>query len=123
MDAWLERERVQYNNRKPANVEETVLTQVGRRLYHLIYKPLLMKQWNHFPTFLSSDFASQVSIRSDHKTGFYSDTYQALPSEGYATIFDNLLQHDKIHVSTSVRELLFCSQPLDLWQDVLYRPD
>jgi UDP-galactopyranose mutase len=102
MDAWLERERVQYNNRKPANVEETVLTQVGRRLYHLIYKPLLMKQWNHFPTFLSSDFASQVSIRSDHKTGFYSDTYQALPSEGYATMFDNLLQHDKIHVSTSV---------------------
>jgi UDP-galactopyranose mutase len=83
-------------------VEETVLSLVCRRLYHLIYKPLLMKQWNQFPTFLSSDFASQVSIRSDHKTGFYSNTYQALPSAGYATMFDNLLQHHKIDVSTSV---------------------
>ena len=54
MDAWLEQERVQYNNRSPANAEEVALSRVGRRLYHLIYKPLLIKQWNQFPTFLSS---------------------------------------------------------------------
>jgi UDP-galactopyranose mutase len=101
MDARLEQERVEYN-RSPANAEEVALSRVGRRLYHLIYKPLLIKQWNQFPSFLSPDFTSHVSVRSNHETAYYNDTFQALPTGGYTTMFENLLQHDKIDVSISV---------------------
>ena len=114
MNAWLEQERIQYN-RSPANAEEMALSRVGRRLYHLIYKPLLVKQWNQFPAFLTPDFASHVSVRSNHETGYYSDPYQALPSGGYTAMFENLLKHDKIDVSTgvnyfSVRNHLTCGK-------------
>ena len=80
MDAWLEQERVPYS-RSPANAEEVALSRVGRRLYNLIYKPLLIKQWNQFPAFLSPDFVSHVSVRSNHETANYNDTFQALRRE------------------------------------------
>jgi UDP-galactopyranose mutase len=102
MNDWLEQERVHYV-RNPANAEEMALSHVGRRLYYFVYKPLMIEQWNQFPTFLGPKFASDIPpVVNSLDSRYYSDSYQAVPAAGYEAMFDNLLQHDNIDVATNV---------------------
>ena len=106
MDEWLKKEQVKLldedgNERDPLNSEEVALTRVGRRLYEWIFKPYTYKQWNKYPAELGPEVLSRIPVRNNHDGRYFSDPYQALPQDGYTSIFERMLDNDKITVVTN----------------------
>ena len=88
MDEWLKNEQVQFkdengNIREPVNSEEVALTQVGQRLYDLIFKPYTYKQWAKYPSELGPEVLSRIPVRNNHDGRYFSDPHQALPKDGF----------------------------------------
>ena len=97
MDEWLANEQVKYDH-EPRNSEEMALSRVGKRLYELIFHPYTIKQWNKEPKELGPEVTARIPVRNNHDNRYFGDPYQALPSDGYTRIFENLLCHPKIEV-------------------------
>lgn len=106
MDEWLRNEQVKLldehgNERPPLNSEEVALTRVGRRLYEYIFKPYTYKQWAKYPHELGPEVLSRIPVRNNHDDRYFNDPYQALPKDGYTSIFERMLDNDKITVVTN----------------------
>jgi len=120
MDEWLTKEQVHLkdddgNPREAVNSEEVALTRVGQRLYDLIFKPYTFKQWAKYPAELGPEVLSRIPVRNDHDGRYFSDPHQALPKEGYTSIFKNMLSSPKITVLTDtdyfeVKDKLKCKR-------------
>ena len=120
MDEWLKNEQIQFkdkdgNIREPVNSEEVALTRVGQRLYDLIFKPYTYKQWAKYPVELGPEVLSRIPVRNNHDGRYFSDPHQALPKDGYTSIFEKMLNSPKITVLTNtdffaVRDRLKCKR-------------
>ena len=84
------------NIREPVNSEEVALTRVGQRLYDLIFKPYTYKQWAKYPAELGPEVLSRIPVRNNHDGRYFSDPHQALPKDGYTSIFEKMLNSPKI---------------------------
>lgn len=116
MDAWLEKEQVKYNH-DPVNSEEMSLSRVGKRLYELIFKGYTYKQWARYPSELGPEVTARIPVRNDWDDRYFpKDKYQALPSDGYTRLFENMiLNNENIDVFTGVdyfqvRDRIKCGQ-------------
>jgi len=74
------------------------LARVGQRLYDLIFKPYTFKQWAKYPAELGPEVLSRIPVRNDHDGRYFSDPHQALPTNGYTSIFEKMLASPKITV-------------------------
>lgn len=97
MDKWLSQEQVKYDH-APKNSEEMALSRVGKRLYELIFHPYTIKQWNKEPRDLGPEVTARIPVRNNYDNRYFGDPYQALPTNGYTKIFENLLCHPNIDV-------------------------
>lgn len=112
MDDWLSKEQVKYKH-LPRNSEEMALSRVGERLYELIFHPYTIKQWNKEPKDLGPEVTARIPVRNNHDNRYFGDPFQALPSNGYTGMFENLLCHPKIDVRLNtdyfqIRDSLRC---------------
>ena len=103
MDEWLKDEQVKLTDtqgkpREALNSEEVALTRLGPRLYNLIFKPYTYKQWAKFPAELGPEVLSRIPFRNDFDGRYFSDKYQALPKDGYTSLFENMLDSPLITV-------------------------
>jgi len=96
MDEWLD--SVQYKYADPKNSEEMALSRVGKVLYEKMFKPYTVKQWNKDPSELAPSVMARIPVRNNFDERYFSDKYQALPSQGYTKWFENILDHHNIHV-------------------------
>mgnify|MGYP001954501058 FL=1 len=95
---WLENERIPFD--EPANSEEAVLSQVGRRLYEQFYKGYTLKQWQKDPSELDASLCSRVPIRTNRDNNYLRESFQAMPDQGYTAMFEKLLaacDHTELH--------------------------
>jgi UDP-galactopyranose mutase len=81
--------------------EDLVLDAVGRRLYELFYHGYTLKQWGVPPDRLAAGVAARIPVRTNDDDRYFSDTYQAMPSEGYTAMFERMLDRPGITVRTS----------------------
>jgi len=116
MDQWLEKEQVKYDH-EPVNSEEMSMSRVGKRLYELIFKGYTYKQWARYPSELGPEVTARIPVRNDWDDRYFpKDKYQALPSDGYTRMFENMiLNHSNIDVFTGidyfqVRDKIKCGQ-------------
>ncbi len=106
MDEWLKNEQVTFTDestgqkREAKNSEEVALMRVGPRLYDLIFKPYTFKQWAKYPAELGPEVLARIPVRNNHDGRYFSDPHQALPKEGYTSIFEKMLSSSKITVLT-----------------------
>ena len=104
MQEWLKKEQIVFTEngkeREPQNSEEVALTRVGKKLYELIFKPYTWKQWAKYPKELGPEVLSRIPVRSNHDGRYFSDTYQALPKNGYTSLFEQMLDSPLITVVT-----------------------
>ena len=104
MKEWLIQEQVLFLEkdgttiREPKDSEEVALTRVGERLYELIFKPYTWKQWAKYPKELGPEVLSRIPVRSNHDGRYFSDRYQALPQNGYTSLFENMLDWGGVYV-------------------------
>ncbi len=96
MKAWLDNNRVVYEPAK--NGEEAVLNRVGEVLYDKMFKHYTKKQWDKYPEELHASVLERIPVRHNYDDRYFSDEFQALPSEGYTKVFERMLDHPNIEV-------------------------
>jgi UDP-galactopyranose mutase len=110
-----------------ANLEEWILSQVGREIYEIFIKGYTQKQWGKPPAELPSFIIRRLPIRLNFDDNYYTDKYQGIPIGGYTQIFEKLLDGIEVRLNTDffkdrdyfksiAKKIVFTGQP-DLWFD------
>ena len=104
MEAQLAKWRVQIDN--PKNSEEVIVSQVGWKLYEMFFKNYTRKQWQRDAKDLDPSVCGRIPIRTNRDDRYLSEKFQALPKNGYASMFQKMLSDPKIEVrlNTDYRE-------------------
>jgi UDP-galactopyranose mutase len=82
----------------PRNLEEWILSQVGREIYEKFIYGYTKKQWMKDPKDLPSFIIKRLPIRLTYDDNYYNDTYQGIPVEGYTRAFTNMLEGCEVEV-------------------------
>jgi UDP-galactopyranose mutase len=88
-------DKAEYTN-PPWNFRDTVVSQVGERLYNLFFANYTKKQWNRDPEELSPDLAKRIPVRTGRDDRYFSDQYQGIPARGYTEMIREILNHPNI---------------------------
>ena len=97
-EAKLEEVRIPCEN--PDNLEDWILSQVGREVYETFIKGYTMKQWQRDPRELPASIIKRLPIRMVFEENYFFDKYQGIPKEGYTQMVANMLEG--IEVRTGV---------------------
>jgi UDP-galactopyranose mutase len=82
--------------------EDVVVGKVGRELYELFFRGYTRKQWALDPSELDKSVTARVPTRTNRDDRYFTDTYQAMPLEGYTRMFERMLAHPDITVRLGV---------------------
>ncbi len=82
--------------------EDVVVASVGRDLYERFFRGYTRKQWGLDPSALDRSVAARVPARTDTDDRYFTDTFQAMPRDGYTAMFERMLDHPGITVETGV---------------------
>ncbi len=87
--------------------EDVVVSKVGRELYEKFFKFYTRKQWGMDPSELDKSVTSRVPTRTNRDDRYFTDTFQAMPLNGYTKMFENMLSHPNIKVmlNTDYKEI------------------
>lgn len=90
------------NRREPRDPirtsEDVVLNVVGRDMYEKFFLGYTRKQWGRDPAQLSASVTARIPVRTNDDDRYFTDTFQAMPAEGYTRMFERMLAHPKIRV-------------------------
>jgi UDP-galactopyranose mutase len=89
--------------------EDIVVSRVGRELYEKFFRNYTRKQWGLDPSELDASVAGRIPVRFDQDDRYFSDSFQAMPLDGYTRMFERMLDHPRITIRTGVE-----------YQDVLH---
>ena len=78
--------------------EDVVVSRVGRDLYEKMFRGYTRKQWNLDPSELDASVTARIPVRTNRDDRYFTDTYQAMPLNGYTRMFENMLDHPNIHI-------------------------
>jgi UDP-galactopyranose mutase len=110
--------------------EDVVVSKVGRELYEKFFRNYTRKQWDMDPSELDKSVTARVATRTNRDNRYFTDTYQAMPLQGFTRMFEKMLSHPNIKVmlNTDYREILdvipydkmIYTGPIDLFFDYRY---
>jgi UDP-galactopyranose mutase len=82
--------------------EDVVVSKVGRELYELFFRGYTRKQWALDPSELDRSVTARVPTRTNRDDRYFTDSFQAMPLQGYTRMFERMLAHPNITVQTGV---------------------
>jgi UDP-galactopyranose mutase len=87
--------------------EDVVINAVGEELYRMFFRGYTRKQWGLDPSELDKQVTSRIPTRTNTDDRYFSDTFQAMPRDGYTAMFERMLDHPLIERSlgTDFREI------------------
>ncbi len=110
--------------------EDVVVNAVGRELYEKFFKQYTLKQWALDPSELDASVTARVPTRTNKDDRYFTDTYQAMPLNGYTSMFHRLLDHANISImlNTDYKDVvgeikfktLIYSGPIDAYFDYCF---
>ncbi len=80
------------------NLEEKAISLIGRPLYEAFIKGYTAKQWQTDPTKLSADIITRLPVRYTFEDGWFNDTHEGLPTDGYTAWLERMAAHPLITV-------------------------
>src|SRR5215213_6207801 len=88
--------------------EDVVVKAVGRELYEKFFRNYTRKQWGLDPSELDASVTARVPTRTNRDDRYFTDTYQAMPLNGYTRMFERMLDHPniKIMLNTDYHEVV-----------------
>ena len=96
----LAKERAEYADITPTNLEEQALKSVGRDIYEKLIKGYTEKQWgrkcNELPPFI----IRRLPLRLIFDNNYFNDTFQGIPAEGYTVMINKLLEGIEVRLCT-----------------------
>jgi UDP-galactopyranose mutase len=110
--------------------EEAVVSRMGRDLYLKFFRNYTRKQWGCDPSELDASVTARIPVRFNRDDRYFTDTYQAMPRDGYTRMFERMLDHPNITVmlgcdyrdiidDISFREMIYTG-PIDAYFDCMY---
>ncbi|BBF70667.1 UDP-galactopyranose mutase [Sphingomonas bisphenolicum] len=81
---------------------DVVITKVGRELYETFFRGYTRKQWGMDPSELDKSVTARVPTRVNTDDRYFTDSFQAMPAQGYTAMFAAMLDHDLIEVELGV---------------------
>lgn len=100
IEAYLARVREQHEPIR--NSEDVVLASVGRDLCEKFFRGYTRKQWGLDLSQLAGGVAARIPTRCNDDDRYFTDRFQAMPAGGYTRMFERLLDHRHIEVTTGV---------------------
>ncbi len=100
MKAFLDKRTVQPIAIKTS--EDIVISRVGRELYEKFFRNYTRKQWGLDPSQLDAAVAGRIPVRYDRDDRYFTDTFQAMPQQGYTKMFERMLDQKGITVRLGV---------------------
>ncbi|GAO44035.1 UDP-galactopyranose mutase [Flavihumibacter petaseus] len=87
--------------------EDVVLSKVGKELYEKFFRGYTKKQWDLDPSELDASVTARIPVRHNRDNRYFTDTYQAMPAQGYTKLFENMLHHPniKVMINTDYKEV------------------
>lgn len=82
--------------------EDVVVSQVGRRLYEKLFRGYTRKQWGLDPSQLDKSVTARIPTRTNDDDRYFTDKFQAMPADGYTSMFEKMLSHPNITVALGV---------------------
>ncbi|HEY9489458.1 MAG TPA: UDP-galactopyranose mutase [Chryseosolibacter sp.] len=88
--------------------EDVVVSKVGRELYEKFFRGYTRKHWDLDPSELDASVSARVPTRTNRDDRYFTDTYQAMPAQGYSRMFQKMLSHPNIKVmlNTDYKEII-----------------
>jgi len=88
--------------------EDVVVSKIGRELYEKFFKGYTRKHWDLDPSELDASVSARVPTRTNRDGRYFTDTYQAMPAQGYSRMFQKMLSHPniKIMLNTDYKEII-----------------
>lgn len=81
---------------------DVVVSKVGRELYETFFQGYTRKQWGMDPSELDKSVTSRVPTRTNTDDRYFTDSFQAMPLEGYTKMFEAMLDHPNIDLRLGV---------------------
>ena len=87
--------------------EDVVINAVGRELYERFFRGYTRKQWGLDPSELDKQVTSRIPTRTNTDDRYFTDTFQAMPLQGYTAMFERMLANPLIDrmLGTDFRDL------------------
>lgn len=76
----------------PTNLEEYVLSKVGKKVYNELIKGYTQKQWGRECKELPVSVMSHIPIRLTYNNNYFNEKYQGVPVYGYSDFIGMLLE-------------------------------
>jgi len=88
----------EFSTDEVTNLEEKAISLIGRPLYEAFIKGYTAKQWQTDPTDLSAEIITRLPVRYTFENGWFSDTHEGLPTDGYTAWLTKMADHPNIEV-------------------------
>lgn len=82
--------------------EDVIVSKVGWELYEKFFKHYTLKQWGLSPAQLDATVIARIPVRTNRDDRYFTDTYQAMPADGYTALFNRMLEHPNITLELGV---------------------
>ena len=110
--------------------EDVVINQIGRELYEKFFRGYTRKQWGLDPSELDKSVTSRIPTRTNEDDRYFTDSFQAMPLQGYTRMFEQILDHPRIDVllgtdfdavrdQVNFKQLIYCG-PIDEYFDFCF---
>lgn len=81
---------------------DVVVSKVGRDLYETFFLGYTRKQWGMDPSELDKSVTARVPTRSNTDDRYFTDSFQAMPADGFTRMFERMLDHPNIDLLLGV---------------------
>lgn len=78
---------------------DVVVNAVGRDLYETFFQGYTRKQWGLDPSQLDKSVTARVPTRHSTDDRYFTDSFQAMPRDGYTRMFERMLDHPNIDIA------------------------
>ena len=104
--AIIDRQRADYADGEPRNLEEQALRLVGTDIYRKLIQGYTEKQWGRDCRELPAFIIRRLPCRFTYDNNYFSDSFQGIPEEGYTTLAEKLLAGIEVRLNTDYAELI-----------------
>ncbi|MDO4612491.1 MAG: UDP-galactopyranose mutase [Actinomycetaceae bacterium] len=92
------------------NFQTKGISLVGKPLFEAFFEGYTAKQWQTDPNKLPASIVTRLPVRYTYDNRYFSDTWEGLPTDGYAAWLERMADHPNITVLTNT-DFFDTSQP------------
>ncbi len=82
--------------------EDEDIKNFGEFVYDKVFVHYTAKQWGIPISEVDSSVINRVPVVLGYEDGYFGDTYQCMPTEGFTVLFENMLNHTNITIELGV---------------------